>query len=103
MSEWTEGPWQSQHDFDASGESLIIGAIDGPDEGRMRYTPVCEVNVETDSWRANARLIAAAPELYAALKALVNAFDRAKDSSVSPKSPMGRARAALAKSEGPSP
>ena len=100
MTDFTGGPWQPQHEFDADGASTIIGAIDGPDEGRFHYRTVCEVNTDHDEWSANARLISAAPDLYEALAALVNAFDRDRDGSVSPKSPMGRARAALARVRG---
>lgn len=67
-AEHTEGPWQSQHDFDQSGFCTIIGGIDGPDDGQWHYTLICEVNEEPDEYRANARLIAAAPELLAALR-----------------------------------
>lgn len=100
-AKWTPGPWQSQHQFDVAGECAIIGAIDGPDEGRFHYTRVCEVNEECDDFCANARLIAAAPELYDALAALLATYDHFKGSTVSPKSPIGRARAALAKASTP--
>lgn len=63
----TEGPWQSQHDFDMEGVCRIIGAIDGPDDGRFHYKVICEVDpdgsLDTKEQYANARLIAAAPDL----------------------------------------
>lgn len=46
MSEHTPAPWQVHSDHEAL---LVIGNIDGPDEGRFTYTPVCN----TDSDDAN--------------------------------------------------
>ena len=78
MSEFTEGPWQSQHDFDMYGVCRIIGAIDGPDDGRFHYKVVCEIDpdgsMDARTQCANARLIAAAPELYEALDFAMNAM-----------------------------
>lgn len=86
----TEGPWQSQHDFDMEGVCRIIGAIDGPDDGRFHYRVVCEIDpdgsLDAKEQYANARLIAAAPDLYEALKpfaAMASAGDqRPKDDAV---------------------
>lgn len=65
---FTEAPWQSQHDFDMQGVCRIIGAIDGPDDGRFHYKVICEIDpdgsLDTKEQYANARLIAAAPKLY---------------------------------------
>lgn len=73
MSEkWTNGPWQSQHDFSVDGICTIIGNIDGPDDGRYTYTVVCDVDEEPDAYLANARLIASAPDLYRLLSAAIN-------------------------------
>lgn len=77
MSEtsFTEAPWQSQHDFDMQGVCRIIGAIDGPDDGRFHYRVVCEVDpdgsLDAKEQYANARLIAAAPALYEALSGII--------------------------------
>ena len=60
MGSFTPGPWQSQHNWDTAGVCSIIGAIDGPDDGRFHYTRVCEVNEEAGEYQANASLIAAA-------------------------------------------
>ena len=72
----TPGPWQSQHDFDLDGEFTIVGSVDGEAiDGHTHhtYTTVAEVydndNLAED--RANARLIAAAPGLLAALIQLI--------------------------------
>jgi len=51
----TPGPWQSHSDAEPL---TIIGAIDGPDDGRMNYTIVCEVENEGD-----VPLISCAPDL----------------------------------------
>jgi len=73
-NKWTGGPWQSQHDFDREGEYTIIGNVDGEYiDGYQHntYTTVAEVydNGNPGEDRANARLIAAAPDLYEALTA----------------------------------
>jgi hypothetical protein len=66
----TPGPWQQYSEWEPL---RIVGNIDGPDDGRMHYTTVCEVELtEDDTFRANARLIATAPTL---LKALQSASD----------------------------
>ena len=64
MSEtrWTKGPWRA-------GASEFYPGLDGPLTKRV-YTesPPNEIDVSGDNCRANALLIAAAPELYEALK-----------------------------------
>jgi len=55
----TPAPWQIKSEHEPE---YIIGDIDGPDDGTMYYKPVAEV-CETADFEANARLIAAAPEL----------------------------------------
>lgn len=71
----TPGPWQqysSEHD-----PFTIIGNVDGLDDGRFHFTEVCIVNDGMDDQReanANARLIAAAPELLLALKVCLEAI-----------------------------
>lgn len=72
---FTEAPWQSQHDYDMDGVRRIIGAIDGPDDGRFHYRVVCEIDpddtLSPSEQCANARLIAAAPALYDACQAML--------------------------------
>ena len=106
----TEGPWQSQHDFDMEGVCRIIGAIDGPDDGRFHYRVVCEIDpdgsLDAKEQYANARLIAAAPELYEALSGILAMVEdmaaifpiKLDDEGLSA---MDRARAALAKAGTP--
>lgn len=70
MSAHTKGPW---HTGQGNGEGSIFA-----DEGRMRFEngtvlyPICTMNTGWDKTEdaANARLVAAAPELLEALKAL---------------------------------
>lgn len=72
-AEHTEGPWQAKNDHEPY---TIIGGIDGPDEGRMHYTEICTVNEEAADAVANARLIAAAPDMLKALKSSLDSADR---------------------------
>lgn len=72
MSGITEGPWQSQHDFDRDGQLTIIGAIDGPDGGHndFHFTTVCVVE-EGPEATANVRAIAALPDVLNALRLIL--------------------------------
>ena len=71
----TPGPWQSQHAFDIDGVLTIIGNVDGPDDGQYHYTRVADVaDTRYDAeMLANARLIAASPDLLDALELMVSA------------------------------
>lgn len=51
----------------------IWGDLEGPlEDGKVHGTFICEVNQDAPNWRDNARLIAAAPDMLAALKALAS-------------------------------
>lgn len=71
MSKHTKGPW---HTGQGNGEGSIFA-----DEGRMRFEngtvlyPICRINTGWDEAEdaANARLVAAAPELFEALHYLL--------------------------------
>lgn len=99
---WTPGPWQVRDEYTREGPLTIIANIDGEydSEGRASCTydtvAICEDefgDVLRDA-HSNARLIAAAPELYEALTGLLRLEIEWGD-------PTGRewdkARAALAK------
>jgi hypothetical protein len=62
----TPAPWQIKSDYEPLS---IVGNVDGSDDGQYHYTPICEVEptLFPDENTANARLIAAAPDLLAAL------------------------------------
>ena len=72
MSEYTPGPWQMHDEFYCHEE--IYGNLDLVD-GNVRGTLVCEVS-ENDESFANARLIAAAPDLLEACKDAADAMSR---------------------------
>ena len=79
MSKHTKGPW---HTGQGNGEGSIFA-----DEGRMRFEngtvlyPICTMNTGWDEAEdaANARLVAAAPELLEALQNLENDDGRIPD------------------------
>ena len=96
----TPGPWHaatSEH-YTLGGDQVEVVLLDG--EG-MVTDQICSVLLDTDNesqtgWRrqeADARLIAAAPDLLEALKAVVAIADRKTDE-------FDRARAAIQKASG---
>jgi hypothetical protein len=75
MSTHTPGPWHvSELDYRTIGPRRIVG------QGTMGEMPqlqaVARVTERMDETAANARLIAAAPELLAALKSCIEICDR---------------------------
>lgn len=101
MTTHTPGPWIAEQEVFAPGG--IVGIYVAQYDARVQEPGgrICQAYgnclVTTDETvRANARLIAAAPDLLAALKAVVESWEtgtRWRDE-------MGRARAAIAKAEG---
>lgn len=75
----TPGPWQSRHEFDWDGMCEIIGAIDGPDDGRFHYTVVCDINEAPDEWEANRQFIIHARTDIPALLAHITALEKERD------------------------
>jgi hypothetical protein len=69
---WTPGPWVVDHDYPndrTPGYANISGAIGQPEEHRALAKVVVELDGERyGQGEANAALIAAAPDLYAALE-----------------------------------
>lgn len=90
MSNWTEGPWNC-------ALVKVQHSINCP-SGPIAYTR-CNVDAEQDA--ANARLIAAAPELVDAVRQFVNGMDLYERgiylSQKDQDAIIGRARAALTK------
>jgi len=99
----TPGPWSYRselHDdwgFVRAGRFLICQARD-PRYMDNEHLAQCR-EVGRDPWEANARLIAAAPDLLDALKLLESAA-RILPPNIDPSSPLAQARAAIAKAEG---
>ena len=88
----TPGPWVCQ--TQANGSSIRHPVILS-DDGAVATAQWCD---NTQKTNANARLIAAAPELLEALQAFIKYADDVNDDSPE----LGRARAAIAKSTGQS-
>lgn len=103
MSKHTPGPWTVQRiDIDCG---IIQWAIELPDMRVIAHTGA-DVSVAQD--KANARLIAAAPEMLQALKEIVFEFECQYDTANEPEGVMEKARLkvikqckkAIAKAEG---
>jgi hypothetical protein len=84
----TPGPWQQ---FSAQYDPYtIVGAIDGPDEGRMKFREVARINdaLDPDEAYANACAIAALPDLIdvaiGAALVLVEMRDLIRDAGFAP-------------------
>lgn len=91
----TPGPWQIKSNMEPE---YIVGDIDGPLEGNvMHYSPVAVV-METKHFEANARLIAAAPELFSALSTMLTHMGMDEDEWN--RQTFKQARAAIAKATG---
>lgn len=88
----TPGPWI----FDgAVGDDYLVSAQVCPEESASYIAPVGTVDGDWAASEANARLIAAAPELLEALKAALPALEYLDDEEA-----LKVARAVIAKAEG---
>jgi hypothetical protein len=90
IAKHTPGPW-SIYSITFKGYHQIAGAQGGR---------VCQVLPFEDEYKANARLIAAAPDLLEALKNMCEGFSTLKDSDFPA---LAKARAAIAKATGEAP
>lgn len=95
----TPGPWFVSH---VSDQRCEVGTADNPEMVTV-WGGKCAKNIPADQVAANALLIAAAPELLEALKALVKVI--APDGNIGKceqffKEPLLKAAAAIAKAEG---
>ena len=71
----TPGPWQIHDEQYCMDE--IWGNLEGPIDGQIRGTKICEME-HTEDGRvfANARLVAASPEMLSALQSLIEKVDQ---------------------------
>lgn len=98
MSKHTPGPWLVQ-----AGNEWADGIVtlEGHNEnGTPMYWTVASYNRRRDESDANARLIASAPELLAALKRLIATGLDEREYHEFMSNPAHYARAAIAKAEG---
>lgn len=77
-TKWTPGPWKAAvgDDPEDPGFNIWVVGCANKDTG---VHGICSMDGPADWNRANARLIAAAPELYEALRALRDSFLFAED------------------------
>ena len=94
----TPGPWS----IDTCGDPIIIN---GPEDGRaiVAWVPSAQDNPDED-WSpeelANARLIAAAPEMYELCKLFEKCMERIDGAEYDASYELAKVRAVLAKVEG---
>jgi len=96
MSAHTPGPWR-----DIGGCGHVFAEVDWDDQSVDRVivmSQLASVDTSRKTWEANARLIAAAPELLEALKEIIAAADG--DGWNQLDASFATARAAIAKAEG---
>lgn len=96
----TPGPW-SIHETKGNGGNISDRVeIAGPEEGRKRSLIASIYGFKLPEGQANARLIAAAPELYEALEAAYMVLKPQKSRFEEYVNAVTLARAALAKARG---
>ena len=94
----TPGIWQVTDGWGKVGKgvSVYVRSV----EGKPVVSPIGGCHLTDDEAEANARLIAAAPELLEALKAIVNAWLSPKEKAALTYQMCEAARDAIAKAEG---
>lgn len=79
LPQWTEGPWQTDEPNGATRDIMAPSPGGGPRELLATAYPVGDgVTARITAGRANAKLIAAAPDLYAALKGVLELISAGK-------------------------
>lgn len=97
MSNRTPGPWAYFHKWKYNSHHVSLPLTGGG----MRLGLFPRDGIETENPEADARLIAAAPELLDALKAIVSSLsEHDEEGLIEHVEPMRKARAAIAKAEG---
>ena len=93
MQKHTLGPWNCNK-ASAGGREIIVSEVSPVDVAVLSHRDKTQAEIN-----ANARLIAAAPEMYEALKLLTELFDKHDDCSALDKTVEARraSRAAIAK------
>lgn len=92
MGKHTLGPWHWHWRYEDGVANGSVYAM--PREGHAYAVAMCPRYQTREQWEADAALIAAAPEMLAALKAVVEFYSYAEFG------PIAQARAVIAKAEG---
>ena len=92
MSAHTPAPWTvdgttAAENLDVIGEGGRVAMLDCDD-------------IDADTLEANARLIAAAPDMLAALQMVEAIWSRDQTANIDPESPLAKVRAAIKKATG---
>ena len=100
MCKWTKGPWTTKgfHPYLVAnvGPNEVAVMRDTPDSGGGPFYPA----ISEEERDANARLIAAAPDLAEALEELLWAIANTPDTPDNGEGAKAKARAALARAKG---
>jgi hypothetical protein len=96
MTKHTPGPWYIGTDFSDQGRHIYAAQMVCDDDGEEWYPLIASTDDDERliDWQANARLIAAAPEMFAALLQLIEA---ATHHEADAPAALKAARAAIAK------
>jgi len=98
QNQFTPGPWHYQQETDSRRDGYIRPALTPIQPGMQNMPAVaraCHSGCGVTEMRANARLIAAAPDLIDALQTMLDSFAECDDNWQ-----VQKARAALAKAKG---
>lgn len=94
-TQYTPGPWSVEIDHRNNDPEFIRAHVDG--EIYDLASVLCD---ETGNAAANARLIAAAPDLLAALQMVNRIWSHDQTANLAPDSPVAIVRAAIARATG---
>jgi hypothetical protein len=94
-TKFTPGPWETCDAWGPSKDGICIGEL----AAQQKIIASCTGYYGRETSQANARLIAAAPELYEALKDLLEELATGEDYGDELVFALDKARAALAKVE----
>jgi hypothetical protein len=99
MNAYTSGPWKVAHAIQDDDAARYIWSATDRATGHRELIATIPY-AEGDHINADARLIAAAPDLLAALQMVAGIWSHDQTANIDPESPLAKVRAAIAKATG---